>query len=516
METTRGRSEWIQRRVSGWQQPLGQAVNAVTLFLVASGLSIYALPFGVFNQHAVLTHTLIGLLYVAPAIYYFARHVHSYWRYPLTHVKFSGYLALGMTLPCIVSGVVLTVQAAAAPYVQQAWRTVHVVTTFGLVVFLVAHLVPLWLRARRAREAEAELGPALGRHVRVLFAGGLLLLVGTAALTVVVPPVEMNDEFPEGYALEPYEGATPFSPSLAMTSTGGALDARSFAGSASCGTNDCHEEIYREWLPSAHRYASMDVGFQAIQNVMASQNGADSTRYCGGCHDPISLFSGTKNIGVDDLTGLAGYQEGISCLACHAIRETDVAGNANYVIARPEPYVWEYREGALATFLNEFLIRAYPDHHNETLSRTMFKTPEFCAACHKQFIDEEVNEVGWVQLQNQFDNWRASRWFDPDKPERTIECRECHMPLVASLDPAAGDAADRNRSLDDGKHRSHRFLGGNQFIPAAMELEGWEEHVALTHAWLRGDARDPRDRGQVDRGAGGPDRAPRPRVRRAG
>jgi len=168
-----------------------------------------------------------------------------------------------------------------------------------------------------------------------------------------------------------------------------------------------------------------------------------------------------------------------------------VAGNANYVMGQPERYVWELREGGFARTLSDFLIRTYPKKHVDTLSRRMFKTPEFCAACHKQFIDEEVNDVGWVQLQNQFDNWRASRWFDEERPERTVECRECHMPLTDSNDPAAGDEADDNRTADDGKHRTHRFLGGNQYVPAIMELEGADEHVALIHQWLKGDIEIP-------------------------
>jgi hypothetical protein len=117
----------------------------------------------------------------------------------------------------------------------------------------------------------------------------------------------------------------------------------------------------------------------------------------------------------------------------------------------------------------------------------MFKTPEFCAACHKQFIDQDVNKVGWVQLQNQFDNWKASRWNEPGEPEATLECRECHMPLADSKDPASGDEADFNRDPDDGKHRSHRFLGANQFLPLIHDLPGAEEHCALTEKWLRGE-----------------------------
>jgi hypothetical protein len=60
------------------------------------------------------------------------------------------------------------------------------------------------------------------------------------------------------------------------------------------------------------------------------------------------------------------------------------------------------------------------------------------------------------------------------------------MPLVASLDPSQGDDFDYNRTPTDGKHRSHRFLGANQYIPAVLELEGADEQIRLTHEWLQG------------------------------
>jgi len=223
---------------------------------------------------------------------------------------------------------------------------------------------------------------------------------------------------------------------------------------------------------------------------MAQQNGPESTRYCGGCHDPISLFSGTKNIFVEDLTGLQGYQEGVSCLACHAIRETDVQGNANYLIAQPSEYLWQWSTSGLSRVMRDFLIRTYPAQHN-TLSKRLYKAPEYCAACHKQFIDQEVNRVGWVQLQNQYDNWKASHWNAETEdqkrdPKKSIECRECHMPLVDSSDPAAGDTGDYNRKANDGKHRSHRFIASNQMMPKLLELPGWEKQVQLTEEWLKG------------------------------
>jgi hypothetical protein len=142
--------------------------------------------------------------------------------------------------------------------------------------------------------------------------------------------------------------------------------------------------------------------------------------------------------------------------------------------------------------MRDFLIRAYPRQHVDSLSKRLFKTPDYCAACHKQFIDQEVNNVGWVQLQNQYDNWRKSRWNHPGDPTKTIECRECHMPLVAdSLDPASGDSLDYNRTANDTKHRSHRFIGANQFMPALLKLPGADEQIALTEKWLRGEYKIP-------------------------
>ncbi|MCP5112282.1 MAG: hypothetical protein GY953_15770, partial [bacterium] len=316
-------------------------------------------------------------------------------------------------------------------------------------------------------------------------------LVPVAIASLVYQSPQLQTTFPEDYSWL-YGEDRPFAPSLATTPENQPIDPRQLAGSLNCGTAGCHTQIVEEWVPSAHRYSAMDLGFQKIQMNMANLNGPESTRYCGGCHDPISLFSGTKNLftDTDKLTGLSGYQEGISCLSCHGVRQADVKGNANYLVVPPTRYLFEiaYDEDPSETtrFLRDFLIRAYPWQHTDELGKRLFKTPEYCAACHKQFIDQEINNLGWVQLQNQYDNWRQSRWNHPGDPEKTIECRECHMPLVDSTDPAAGDAADYNRTPADRKHRSHRFVAGNQMMPALLKLPGWEEQVELTDKWLQG------------------------------
>ncbi len=470
----------------------GRHFVALTLawlaFETLSGLAIYLLPFSVPSQWTVVVHTGLGLALLVPALVYQWQHLRDYWSRPRGPVKWMGYLATSALLAAVISGTFLTVQAIWATRISYAWQRVHLLSTFALLAFALPHVVVILIRDRSAafQQGLVAVRQVLNRTLVRTAAGFLLMLAPLGILWSVYPGERLDDRFPPDYSFK-YGAGRPFAPSLATTATGRAFDARLLAGSESCGTAGCHEQIAKEWSVSAHRWSAMDPSFQRVQEEMAKQNGAESTRYCGGCHDPISLFSGAKNIFTPHLTNLAGYREGVSCLACHSIHKTDVKGNAAFVVAQPSRYLFELRDGKRARFVRDFLIRAYPRQHVDDLSKRLFKTPEYCAACHKQFIDKEVNNVGWVQLQNQYDNWKNSRWNHPGDATKTIECRECHMPLVASHDPAAGDPLDYNRSGSDGKHRSHRFLGANQAMPVMLKLPGGDEQARLVEKWLRGE-----------------------------
>ncbi|MBL9140112.1 MAG: hypothetical protein JNK85_29850 [Verrucomicrobiales bacterium] len=485
---------------TGWTSHLAWCGFATLIFEAVTGLVITVAPFHAAIQWSVLVHTGVGAITLLPLAWYCVAHVADYRRYAASHITVLGWLALGGLTVCSLSGLVVAGEALWGLRSSLLWRNVHLIATLVLITGVVPHLIFV---VRRQRAIPAEGGGSTGSNgstVRTAapdLAGGRryfrramgVALVGvalTAALALLYSGTDYANRFPEDYSYL-YGTNRPFAPSLARTDTGGAFDARSLAGSKSCGTAGCHDQILEEWLPSAHRYAAMDTVFLGIQDVMAKQNGPESTRYCGGCHDPISLFSGTKNIFVENLTGLHGYQEGVSCLACHAIRETDIKGNANYTVTQPREYLWQWQTNGVGRVLRDFLIRSYPEEHGR-LAKRAFKKPEYCAACHKQFIDAEVNRVGWVQLQNQYDNWAASHWNHKGDARKTVECRECHMPLVESRDPAAGDPLDYNRSPGDRRHRSHRFIAANTLIPYALrdQLEGADEQLRLTDQWLRG------------------------------
>jgi hypothetical protein len=467
---------------TGWGALLSKASAAALAFLAVSGLAITFAPFHAAIQWGLLVHTAIGAAGLLLLAWYGLVHWLDYRRYQLSSVVLLGYVALAGLAVCLVSGIVVTWEGVFGVHMSPAWRRTHLVSTFVLMGSGLPHVAMVLLRV-------VKMVPAAFRYVAQSAATATAAVALTALLPLVYAGTTHVDELPADYNYISGKDR-PFAPSLAKTSTGGAFDARTLSGSRSCGTARCHSEIVNEWLPSAHRYAAMDPLFQGIQHTMATQNGPESTRYCAGCHDPISLFSGTKNIFVKDLTGLDGYQEGVSCLSCHSIRDTDIKGNASYTMSRPAEYLWQWQTSGTSRLARDFLIRTYPDQHNQ-LSKRLFKAPQYCAACHKQFIDAEVNRVGWVQLQNQYDNWANSHWNHQGDPRKTVECRECHMPLVDSNDPSSGDTVDYNRSGQDGRHRSHRFIAANQLVPALRKLEGWQEQVRLTEEWLQGKRRIP-------------------------
>lgn len=471
-----------------WKNPLAWLIAGFLVFETLTGLSIYLLPFSLTNQVMVLVHTATGLVFLIPFAWYQFKHWRDYRDRQMNHVKLTGYVAMITVIVAIFSGMILTYQGVFETRISYLWRNIHIISTFVLLASFVPHILLIVSRDFKARR-----NPAMAERVQAEKSFGFnsfyvifLQLVVVGLFMYAYSSPELDNSFPHDYEY-PYGHDNPFEPSLARTSTGDAIDPQLLGGSESCGSSGCHKEIKEEWEVSAHRYAAEDPLFRTVQEAMGNEKGAASTRYCAGCHDPISLFAGTKNLFSDELTNKTGLDEGVSCVSCHSIKEVDERGNADYVLDPPERYMYELHDGELAKRISDFLIRVYPQKHIDTYDRSLFKSPEFCSSCHKQFIDEKITGVGWVQLQNQYDPWKESHWFNEQKPMETIECRECHMPLQDSFDPARGDALDYNRTSDDGKHRSHRFLGANQFVPALLDLPNAEEHVEKIEQWLRGE-----------------------------
>lgn len=480
-----------QRALAGWASRRASLVSALLVFAALSGLWIYLGPFSAAAQVLVLLHTLAGLLLLLPYARYQIGHFLTWFRQKQTAVMVLGYALAAAVLTSLATGLVVTWQSALGPRLSPAWDLVHLVSGIAALALLAVHLPLAFLRRRATAKGDGELLAAVLRFTRgglsVLAGAGLLLAAGALAVREPsfrrpVPPSYSLPAHAQGF--EEYRG-NPFAPTMARTVDLQLVDSELLATSASCGSAGCHAQIYAEWQPGAHRFSAMNPPFQEVQRRFALDREPAETRYCAGCHDPISLFAGAKDIANQSLSA-PGVEEGISCATCHSISRVDQRGNADFVLSPPRRYLGEGGRGA-AKWVSDFLLRAYPRQHLADYDRNLLRTPEFCGACHKQFIPEALNRFGLVASQNQYDEWKNGHWHSPE-PATDLACRDCHMRLVAdSADPGRGEGGDHRRRDDDGAHRHHGFIATNNFMPAVLKLPHWQEQVQLTDEWIRGE-----------------------------
>ncbi len=475
-------------------------LSGALIFLALSGLAIWLAPFSVATQVSVLVHAALGIIILVPLTLWQASHWLATRKVRRSFRKFCAYTGFWTMAVTTVSGVVLTWQAAFSLFTSHFWDRVHLWSGIAALPFLAYHVYPHAKKQNANGVSPASGQPALngqagwvqpyfrpGRRHMWAMAGvtvaALALIVGglTLAYTAYAPNFS-HYALPAGYKL-PY-GKDPFAPSMAMTSTGGPVAPQLLADSKSCGASGCHTEIYEQWRSSPHRWSSEDKFFQAVQAALIHAEGAPATRYCAGCHDPVSLLSGYKNASTS--IEAPGYKEGSSCVACHSMQRVDVQGNGNYVWAPPKPYLFEYRHAGRATVLTHFLIRAYPRQHDADYNLALVRQPVSCASCHKQFINKQINHVGFVQLQNQYDEWRLGKWNANPNPADRLRCQQCHMWLTQAPSVALADPYD----LKDGhglEMRNHWFAAANQVMPAMLHVYGWRAQTRRVIQWLKGE-----------------------------
>lgn len=295
-----------------------------------------------------------------------------------------------------------------------------------------------------------------------------LLVAGTWLVQIAWPPVETTSTV----------AATPLDLGLSQARVvdGHTLSPTDLSNSQYCA--GCHPSIAKRWQSSVHRFASLNDPFYASTLAHAQQTRTpEQLKFCGGCHDPLLLLTGRMNTHPkpDD----PGADEGITCLACHAIVQTPGRlGNASYVIAAPTHYPDHDAEDAGDRDRSAQLLRSKPEQHIASFGPDHLRSPEMCMPCHKAHIPPELNGHRWLAGQNEYDAWHDSaaggysaRTFFPPKEQK--RCQDCHMPKIEADDPAARD----------GKVADHAFPGANTALPHAL---GDDEWLARNQAFLEG------------------------------
>jgi tetratricopeptide (TPR) repeat protein len=265
-------------------------------------------------------------------------------------------------------------------------------------------------------------------------------------------------------------------PSEAQADFQGFLKPSDFPTAEYCGK--CHEDAHREWRESAHANSFREPFYVKNVNLLIDGKGIEYTRHCEGCHNPIALFSGalTKGSKIDR----AFDQDGITCSVCHSIEKIqNTSGTGSYVMGRPAVMVNE--DGSPRPGLPTYdEIFAHPELHKRAVMRDFYKTPEFCAVCHKAALPEIINDYKWLRAFSVYDEWQQSSWSRQSplpfyKKDQVWVCQTCHMPPVE---------AHSDYGAKSGMIASHRWLAANTAIPFYY---GYDKQLEKVEEFLRAD-----------------------------
>lgn len=356
----------------------------------------------------------------------------------------------------------------------------HWIGSLAFLALLAVHLVSHRLTLPRRR---LEHGGAF--HSKPAYFWTLSVVV--SSLLLATPPLAawLYDSQLQPYSTDPavadylYNyGPHPFRPSQTESPGSTFVDKRQVGRSERCVS--CHMDVSRQWFASIHRQAADDPTYVSNVNLLEKKRGISATRYCEGCHAPIALLSGELSPGGKHggVPGTMANLEGVSCLSCHAIGSlVHHKGVASFRFEPATDYLFAQAEHPLLQRLHDWLLRVRPDQHVRDMGRPISRESRFCAACHTQFMDKEMNDWGWIKMQDEYSAWLASPYskqhqesFSADAATR---CQDCHMPMVPSDDPSANK---------DGLVRAHHFPGSNTFVPL---IRGDNAQLQATRTFLQ-------------------------------
>ena len=367
----------------------------------------------------------------------------------------------------VALGLVLMITGATRPYRPLLYA--HIVVVVAGTLPVLAHLLARTRGAALAAVGVASLAVAAGGagawwETRV--APTRDRIVNPAS-----PPLSM-----EGEGAGPQR---PFFPSSAETNVGGIIPANFFLTSKTC--ERCHKDIFDQWNSSAHHFSSFNnQWYRKSIEYMQDTVGTKPSKWCAGCHDHAVFFNGRFDRPIKEQIDTPEAQAGLACTSCHAISHVkSTMGQGDFTIEYPPLHDMAVSDNPLLSWTHDYLLKMDPKPHRDTFLKNFHRqqTPEFCSSCHKVHLDVPVNSYRWFRGFNDYDNWQASgmsgegarSFYYPPKPQK---CADCHMPLVASNDPAA----------KNGKVRSHRFPAANTALPFVNQDH---EQLAVTQAFLK-------------------------------
>ena len=429
----------------------------IIVFLILLLNSAYLFSFGeptLFYISNILLHLVLGIVLVIPfSVYLYKK---------LKNISHLGRLGVICIIVGIVTGVCLMIFGATTPYRWILYTHIVSIST-GSLLFCI-HLL---------RDND-YLTSGFKKLVIGVLIGVVFFPIGAKLSQHFFPNEDYlvkNPDLPPTSMYEEGGGTTGhFFPASVETATGNLIPTDFFLTSETCATKGCHPDIYKQWNESAHHFSSFNNQWYRKSIIyMQEVNGIQSSKWCGGCHDPAILLNGVMDKPIRENLHTPAAQAGLACTACHSIEKVkDTMGNSGYVIKYPPLHDIASSDNRIIRGLHNYLIRLDPEPHKKSFLKPFHRdnTAEFCSTCHKVHLDFPVNNFRWVRGFNDYDQWQKSGVSHQGAlsfyyPETAKKCVDCHMPLVDSKD--AGNI--------NGKVHSHRFPAANTALPYVNKHE---------------------------------------------
>lgn len=408
---------------------------------------------------ASMWHMAAGQLATPILCAYVFHHVLVYFRGATRSERRGGFRLATFTVIVLLIGAFFSV--VGGPELLPFLR-VHGVGAWLLPPLIVWHIHSRRARKRTDPDAQGSTATLLGnRGIRVALAISVIapaVFLGISENWIPQPVPRFSRFFeplpkdhlrpvplPDGY--QPVApGAGPFAPSRMTTESGLAVPVRFLATANGCSFEGCHTDLGKHWAVSGHRH-SRNPFVEKVMGELEREQGVAATRFCAGCHDPVSLVSGEVRAGGQPLTG--SDNEGVTCLVCHAVPSAaEHPSNGSLTLAETRGFFDR------AVERNKYLMTVLflGEHTRELYHPATLRSPELCAGCHVQEVVHGGTATPLV-IGDKLGDWRASIHSHPDGPQGVRLCVDCHMPPVME--------SYQGRSV-----RSHRFLSSNTALPA--------------------------------------------------
>lgn len=297
----------------------------------------------------------------------------------------------------------------------------------------------------------------------------------------------------------PVEATTPQDPALTVDPHAEVFSKTCFPSAAECAK--CHQQIYDEWASSSHAYASVSPMFQRFEDTINKLTSGTIGYFCMRCHAPVAtIMEHPRDAAIYD--GPKVYREGVTCVACHRVREAYTKSNGERRIEPGDIFAPVYGSGdgsgnALAIeYKDLFKIKTSPDDpaatqpiHSQAIQFEQIAQSDFCMSCHQVAVPPGIKlEVVW-------DQYRASPAY-----RAGVTCQDCHMGKVPGIESGytTGPAAVVSDRIVNPhrKHSHHAFYGPGGTIahpglfPHDSRADRWTPDQWLEFDWRAGWGRD--------------------------